>query len=109
MSLQNTASTEVKAQVYALIDQLSSEQLRTLYQFLQQSFFVNGSRNGLAPTHVPASDATIVEEQPWRQYTTHLKTSPHWDEFLEAVAAARQETSEDEDHFALYGKRQCTV
>lgn len=97
MSLQNTASPEVKAQIYALLEQLSSEQLQSLYQLLQQWFVTNGKRNGSAQTYAPTGDATLAEDQPWRHYTTHLKASPHWDEFLAAVAVARQETNHDED------------
>ncbi|MEZ4729554.1 MAG: hypothetical protein R3E79_20680 [Caldilineaceae bacterium] len=96
MSLQSPASIDVKAQITALLEQLSAEQLRTVYQILQQSFFTNGNRNSLSQTPASASDPIPVEEQPWRQYTTHLKPSPHWDEFLAAVAAARQEANDDE-------------
>jgi len=97
MSVQNTANHEVKAQITALLEQLSPDQLRAVYQLLQQWFFTNGSRNGLSSIPAQTTDAPAAEAEPWRQYTTHLKASPHWDEFLEAVAAARQETNDDEN------------
>lgn len=97
MSLQVTKIDEVRTARHLLIDQLPPEQLQTVYNFLHQSLFANSYRNGSVKNGAPITSEALAEEQPWRQYTTHLKMSPHWDEFLEAVATARQETNHDED------------
>ena len=97
MSLQVTKIDEVRTELHLLIDQLPPEQLQTVYNFLHQSLFANGYRNGSVKNGAPTTSEALAEEQPWRQYTTHLKASPHWDEFLGAVATARQETKPNED------------
>jgi hypothetical protein len=97
MSLQLRAVDEVKAQLHNLIDQLSAEQLLRLHQLLRRQFFVNGKQYGGEKNDTAVANDALNAEQPWLKYTAQLKESPHWDEFLAAVAKERQESTCNED------------
>lgn len=99
MSTQNTTVDTIKEQIHVLVEQLQPGQLLALHHALQ-TWATPAAEHGAngAPTNgMSLATEALIQEQPWRKYTARLKGSPNWDEFLETLAAARQETHPTED------------
>jgi hypothetical protein len=99
MNTQATAVDTVKDQIHALVEQLPAAQLLALHHALRTWIApaTEHGTNGAASNGSALPSETLYQEQPWRRYTTRLKESPNWDEFMAELAAARQETQPIED------------
>jgi hypothetical protein len=103
MDAQLTNVGEVKKQIYALVEQLPPAQLLALHHTLQEWVMpthkngaMNAPVNGAPSNGIATTDEKLYDKQPWRNYTSQLKESSQWEEFLEAMAEARQENPQDE-------------
>ena len=99
MNTQATAVETVKEQIHTLVEQLPAAQLLALHRALQTwvAPTLEHGTNGAPSNGAALPNETLYQEQPWRRYTTRLKESPNWDEFMAELATARQETQPTEE------------
>lgn len=93
MALQTRSITTLKQQIYGLIEQLPGL-LRFIEQWLENNHPPEPNGATVQPSSI--SGEAVEADQPWLKYTAKLKASPHWDEFLEAMADTRQTTDKTE-------------
>jgi hypothetical protein len=98
MTLQTLSVTNLKQQIYLLVDRLPPEQLPRLLHFIEQWLEQdNRSETNGATLNLPSTSRELSEaDQPWLRYTAKLKDSPNWDKFLEALAETRHAVDEDD-------------
>jgi len=96
MNTPSLTTTDLKQQVYQLIEQMPPEQLPTLLHFfeglLQPGPTIPGKNNS---TFSPSQLSTLGEH-PWLKYAEILNESTDWDEFLDALAEIRREDNQVE-------------
>jgi len=89
MTTQPPKLTELKPHIFQLIDQFPLEKLPEVSNFLELLLKFSHTSDDVKLNQPNQSPPT--EEQPWLKYTTILKDSPNWDEFLETMAENRRE------------------
>lgn len=93
MTEQHPPLTDIKLHIYQVIDQFPTENLPEVSRFLEHILkMVNTSIVNQSASNSPNQPPQT--EQPWLKYTSILKDSPNWDEFLEMITENRREESE---------------
>ena len=89
MITQPLKLTELKPHIFQLIEQFPLENLPEVSNFLELLLKFSLSKDDVKLNQ--PNQASLIEEQPWLKYTSVLKDSPNWEEFLEAMAENRRE------------------
>jgi len=93
MTAQHLTISDIKTDIYQLLEQITPDRLADLSLFLEQLLkIINAYRVNNSEFTQP--NQLLQAEQPWLKYTAILKESPNWDEFLEILAEAREEDEE---------------
>lgn len=97
MTIQTATPSDLKPQIYDLIEQLRPEQLPELLHVLET--WLNGKRaNGMRDTAL--SQAPPIEH-PWMKFAGMFKDDAYWEEYLECLAEVRREDNQIEDYEAV--------
>ena len=97
MTIQTATPSDLKPQIYDLIEQLPPERLPELLHVLET--LLNGkSANGMSDTALSQAPQT---EPPWMKFAGMFKDDPYWEEYLECLVEVRREDNQVEDYEAV--------